>query len=235
MTVVSSPPSVVTQTGPAPAPPPRIEPPPTPEGAVGPKAAIPEVTAFDIAVRAPPNVKALLDQHLELQRYRAVTDLDDAELARLVLLAERNVRNLVGTLGYFSPGIRITREGAASQRPTIVVTVDPGEATLIKEVSISFEGDIAQSADAGTIKQRLDIQRNWRLPFGQRFTQDGWDDAKTQALRDLVARRYPAGKLAESLADIDAPSHSAMLGLKLDSGPLYRLGQMEVKGRIQHR
>ena len=230
MTVVSSPPSVVTQTAPAPAPPPRIEPPPTPEGAVGPKEATPEVTAFDIVVRAPPAVKALLDQHLELQRYRAVTDLDDAELARLVLLAERNVRNLAGTLGYFSPSIRITREGAASQRPTIVVAVDPGEATLIKEVNISFEGDIAQSVDTGTIKQRLDIQRNWRLPTGQRFTQDSWDGAKTQALRDLVARRYPAGKLAESLADVDAPSHSAMLGLKLDSGPLYRLGQMEVKG-----
>ena len=230
MTVVSSPPSVVTQTAPAPAPPPRIEPPPTPEGAVGPKEATPEVTAFDIVVRAPPAVKALLDQHLELQRYRAVTDLDDAELARLVLLAERNVRNLAGTLGYFSPSIRITREGAASQRPTIVVAVDPGEATLIKEVNISFEGDIAQSVDTGTIKQRLDIHRNWRLPTGQRFTQDSWDGAKTQALRDLVARRYPAGKLAESLADVDAPSHSAMLGLKLDSGPLYRLGQMEVKG-----
>ncbi|MBC7611080.1 MAG: BamA/TamA family outer membrane protein [Polaromonas sp.] len=230
MTVVSSPASVVTQTAPAPAPPPRIEPPPTPQGAVGPKDATPEVTAFDIVVRAPLQVKALLDQHLELQRYRAVTDLDDAELARLVLLAERNVRNLVGTLGYFSPSIRITREGAASQRPTIVVAVDPGEATLIKEVNISFEGDIAQSVDSGTVKQRLDIQRNWRLPAGQRFTQDSWDEAKTQALRDLVARRYPAGKLAESLADIDAPSHSAMLGLKLDSGPLYRLGQMEVKG-----
>ena len=230
MTVVSSPASLVTQTAPAPAPPPRIEPPPTPQGAVGPKDATPEVTAFDIVVRAPPSVKALLDQHLELQRYRAVTDLDDAELARLVLLAERNVRNLVGTLGYFSPSIRITREGVAGQRQTIVVGVDPGEATLIKEVNISFDGDIAQSVDAGTIKQRVDIQRNWRLPAGQRFTQDSWDGAKTQALRDLVARRYPAGKLAESLADIDAPSGTALLGLKLDSGPLYRLGQMEVKG-----
>ncbi len=197
---------------------------------MGPSAAIPEVTAFDIVVRAPPVIKAMLDQHLELQRYRAVTDLDDAELARLVVLAERNVRNLVGTLGYFSPEIAITREGAATGRPTIVVAVDPGQPTLIKSVDISFLGDIAESSEADAMRQKDDLQTNWRLPAGQRFTQDSWDGAKTQALRDLVERRYPAGRLAASLADIDAPNSAAMLDLKLDSGPLYRLGKMEVKG-----
>jgi translocation and assembly module TamA len=119
----ATPPSGVTQTAPAPPPPPeKVTPEPTPQGATGPTSAQPEVTAFDIAVRAPQPVKDLLEKHLELQRYRAVTDLDEAELARLIVLAERNVRNLVGTLGYFSPTITITREGgtvaAASGPPS---------------------------------------------------------------------------------------------------------------------
>ncbi|MDO8387696.1 MAG: BamA/TamA family outer membrane protein [Polaromonas sp.] len=223
-------PAPVTPTS-VPAPPPAsVAPPDTPAGAVGPTQAQPEVTAFDIEVKAPPEVRALLERHLELQRYRAVTDLDDAELARLVVLAERNVRNLVGTLGYFSPRISVVREGAASQRPTIVVAVDPGELTRIRAVGIDFSGDIAQSPDADAVSQRDGIRRNWRLPNGQRFTQDAWDGAKTQALRDLVARRYPAGRLATSLADIDAPAASADLSLTLDSGPLYRLGPMQVSG-----
>ena len=181
-------------------------------------------------------MRELLEKHLELQRYRAVTDLDDAELARLIVLAEHNVRNLVGTLGYFSPDIRITREGGPNevnplnQRPTIVVAVDPGEATLIGPVAINFAGDIAESPDPDAVAQRSEIQRDWRLPTGRRFTQDAWDGAKTQALRALVARRYPAGKLAYSLADVDAPARTASLSLKLDSGPLYRLGAMEVSG-----
>ena len=53
-------------------------------------------------VRAPPqfnDLRELVERHIELQRYRAVTDLDDSELARLIVLAEGNVRNLVGTLG----------------------------------------------------------------------------------------------------------------------------------------
>ncbi|MDB5870134.1 MAG: surface antigen [Polaromonas sp.] len=172
----------------------------------------------------------MLERHLELQRYRAVTDLDEAELERLVVLAERNVRNLVGTLGYFSPDIRITREGGVNQRPVIVVAVDPGEATRIGPVAITFAGDIATSPDADAMTQRADIQRNWRLPTGQPFTQDTWSGAKTQALRQLVARRYPAGKLAGSLADVDAPDRTASLRVDLDSGPLYRLGPMQVSG-----
>ena len=230
-TAASTPPSGVTQTAPPPEPPPeKVEPPPTPRGSVGPTSAEPEVTAFDITVRAPPIVREMLEKHLELQRYRAVTDLDEAELARLIVLAERNVRNLVGTLGYFSPDISITREGGANQRPTIVVAVDPGTATQIGPVAITFAGDIAASPDADAIAQRAQIQRNWRLPAGQRFTQDAWDGAKTQALRELVARRYPAGKLAGSLADIDAPAQTASLTLSLDSGPLYRLGPLQVSG-----
>ncbi|UUZ64824.1 hypothetical protein LP417_08280 [Polaromonas sp. P1-6] len=237
---VSTPPSDVKQTAPAPPPPPeKVAPAPTPQGSVGPTSAEPEVTAFDIAVRTPPEfgpLRELLEKHLELQRYRAVTDLDDAELARLIVLAERNVRNLVGTLGYFSPDIRITREGGPNevnplnQRPTIVVAVDPGEATLIGPVAINFAGDIAESPDPDAMAQRTEIQRDWRLPTGRRFTQDAWDGAKTQALRALVARRYPAGKLAYSLADVDAPARTASLSLKLDSGPLYRLGAMKVTG-----
>ena len=75
--------------------------------------------AFDITVRAPDGIRQLLEKHLELQRYRAVTDLDDNELARLVVLADKNIRELVGTLGYFSPEITITQDGQDGQSAAI--------------------------------------------------------------------------------------------------------------------
>jgi translocation and assembly module TamA len=214
-------------------PPQRVETPPTAAGAIGPTGADSAITAFDISVRTPAqfnDLRELVERHIELQRYRAVTDLDDNELARLIVLADGNVRNIVGTLGYFSPDIRITREGGDGQRPTIAVFIDPGQASVIGPVAIAFAGDIAQSPDPDAISQRDGIRRNWRLPTGRTFTQDAWDGAKTQALRDLVARRYPAGRLDTSLADIDAPNRTAGLSLKLDSGPLYRLGKMQVTG-----
>ena len=204
--------------------------PATPTDETEPTRATLDVTAFDIVVRAPAEVKNLLDRHIELQRYRTVTDLDDAELARLVVLAERNVRSLLGTLGYFNPGISITREGVANQHPTIVVAVEPGLFTRARHIAIEFTGDIATSTDNDAVKQRDDIRSGWRLPIGQRFTQDSWDEAKTQALRQLVTRRYPGGKLGSSLADIDAPTQAARLSLQLDSGPLYKLGPFQVTG-----
>ena len=191
----------------------------------------PDVAAFDVAVRTQPEFSALrelVEKHIELQRYRAVTDLDDAELARLMALAEQDVRHLVGTLGYFSPVIRITREEAL--RPVIAITIEPGPTTTVGNASINFAGDIAESTDVGAQAQRDAIRRNWLLPPGQRFTQNGWDEAKTKALRDLVVRRYPAGKLQESLADIDPAGNQANLSLKLASGPLYRLGPLQITG-----
>ena len=226
----TSPAFSVAQTATPSASPQPVEPAPIPQGSVGTSDASPEVAAFDISVRAPDSIRGLIEKHIELQRYRTVTDLNDAELARLVELAESNVRNLVGTLGYFSPTLNITRESVAGQRPTIVVVVEPGPITQVKSVDMDFAGEIAQSTDADVIAQRQNIESSWRLPPGQPFTQDTWDGAKTQALRDLVARRYPTGRIADSLADIDPASNSAFLGLRLDSGPTFRLGPLEISG-----
>ncbi|WP_028605054.1 autotransporter assembly complex protein TamA [Ottowia thiooxydans] len=190
----------------------------------------PAVKAFEIEVVAPDSVRELIERHNELQRYQAISDLEGVELERLLILSERNLRELLGTQGYFSPRIRITRKGAPGERPTIVMDIEPGEPTVIGKVVIDFQGDIAQSSDAGTVEQRDEIRSDWKLPSGRRFTQDSWSSAKTDALRLLVARRYPAGKIGYSLADVDPAADLAHLQVQLDSGPLYRLGAMRVTG-----
>jgi translocation and assembly module TamA len=185
--------------------------------------------AFDVEVRAPKDLRELLERHLELQRYRQVSDLDDAEIARLVVLAQKDARELLATQGYFSPQVRITREEGA-ERPRLVVAVEPGPATKVEDVNILFEGDISTSTDADALAQRGAIVGGWGLRAGEGFTQPRWDAAKSAALRQLVAKRYPAGRISYSLADIDAASQEAHLEVRLDSGALYRLGPMHVTG-----
>jgi translocation and assembly module TamA len=148
----------------------------------------PAKPSFTLDIRAPNNVRELLDRHLELQRYRAVPDLDEAELARLARLADRDARELLGTLGYFSPTIDIRREPAGPDGvPTVVVDVAPGVQTTVGSVDITFEGDIQGSEEPQAIIQRARIRDAWSLPAGRPFTQDGWDDAKAAAVRELVA------------------------------------------------
>ena len=188
-------------------------------------------SAFDIRVEAEDkDLRELIERHSALQRFRAVTDLDDTEFARLMALAEHDVRNLLGTEGYFTPQVHLRREGAAGARPTVVIAFEPGPPTTVGRVQIGFEGDIADSADPGATSQRKRIVDGWGLPAGRRFTQQRWSDAKTQALRELVERRYPRGKISHSLADVSAPQARADLDLRLDSGPLFRLGPAVVTG-----
>jgi translocation and assembly module TamA len=100
----------------------------------------------------------------------------------------------------------------------------------VKQVGVEFEGDIATSTDPDAIAQRESIRSGWSLPPGQPFTGTGWDRAKSVATRELLAKRYPAGRISYSLADVDAATASARLGLRLDSGPVFHLGAMEVTG-----
>lgn len=203
----------------------------TESGVVGAAGDTPAVTAFDIRVETDDeDLKKLVERHNELQRYRAVSDLDEAEFARLMAVTESDVRNLLGTEGYFDPQIKVRREDKPGAKPVVVIAITPGEATTVQRVNIEFEGDIAQSTEADAVQQRESILDEWGLPEGRRFTQSRWSSAKTGALRHLVERRYPRGRISYSLADVSAAEAQAKLGVRLDSGPLFRLGPATVRG-----
>ena len=194
--------------------------------------AVPPAAAFELEIDAPEQVRLLLTRHLELLRYRELSDLSDSELDRLLSAARTNARDLVATLGYFSPVIEIERRAAGgSSVRQLRLSVAPGEPTLVSQSRLAFRGAIA--ADESAHRQRQQIEDDWSLRTGMRFTQDKWDGAKQQALRQLTARRYPLGRIEDSLADIDPAQHSASLSVTLDSGPPFRLGPLQISG-LQH-
>jgi translocation and assembly module TamA len=93
---------------------------------------------------------------------------------------------------------------------------------------VYFKGDIATAPQAA--EQREAIRRSGTLATGVAFSQADWDRAKTTALRQLIAQRYPAGRIDNSLADIDATTQSANLYIELDSGPSVQVGDVRVEG-----
>ncbi len=182
-------------------------------------------------IRAPEDVQVYLQRHLELMRYRSLGDLDDTELERLAIAAEKNTRDLLGTLGFFSPDIDISRStavaGGGSTRAVRIV-VQTGPPTIVRQVDIGFLGNIEQ--DPAAAGQRAAVRSGWKLPVGKPFTQDAWTEAKTQAVRQVTAQRYPLGRIAASRAEIDPEQQQAKLGITLDSGPAFRLGALQVNG-----
>ncbi|MEN9398097.1 MAG: hypothetical protein RLZ81_2627 [Pseudomonadota bacterium] len=190
----------------------------------------PAQAAFELEIEAPGPVRDFLLRHLELLRYRELADLSDAELTRLTAAAEHNARDLLGTLGYFSPELQLAQPAAAGSASRVVtLKVVPGEPTLIEHVRVVLSGAVANDASAATLRQQ--IEADWSLRPGQPFTQAAWNAAKQQALRQLSAHRYPTARLGTGTqAQIDVAAHRARLTLELDSGAAFRLGTLQISG-----
>jgi translocation and assembly module TamA len=187
--------------------------------------------AFTVEVRAPETVREYLTRNLEIQRYRQVDDLGASEVSRLMAAAEGNARELLATLGYFTPTLTLElKETPASSRARreVLITVAPGEQTRVREVQIDFSGAIAN--DAAAQSQRNDVRSGWTLPPGRPFDQQAWDNAKAAGLRGITAKRFPTGHVRSSRAEIDADRRSARLGVAYESGPAYRFGPLQLRG-----
>jgi translocation and assembly module TamA len=199
---------------------------------------------FEVDMQAPDAMRDFLLRHMEVQRYRELRNLDANELGRLLAQAPANLRELLATLGYFSPSVEVVpppglgeaaadtgavnRNAPPPSLGTITVKVDPGPVTQVASVTVSFVGDIATAPEAEA--QRAEIQREAGLIAGLPFSQADWDSAKTAALRRLIAQRYPSGRVQNSLADIDSQTHQARLYIELDSGKAMRMGDVMVQG-----
>ena len=178
------------------------------------------------------NLRALLQQHLDLRRYSHLSDLSDGEMHNLMQLATQDASEILSTQGYINPIIQVTRSEAlpGEKLPTITVDVQAGPPTTVTELKLQFSGPISTAKALPETIQRRTIRQFWQLPKGQRFTQSGWNAAKGRAERDLTAERYLAGKISSSAARLDADNNTAQLALNLDSGPVYHFGASTISG-----
>ena len=182
--------------------------------------------ALAVRLDAPDAVRPLLEQHVRLLG-QAVRKLPEQAADRVAMTrrARREVAGLLATEGYFTPSVRFDR----SDPQNWLLQVDPGPRTTIAGLEILFTGEIATSDPGGEPYLEL-LRAGWRLPVGQPFRQGDWDGAK-QALLDAVgAQRYAAARIADSRAEIDPDTAQARLRVRIDSGPPFYLGPLEVSG-----
>ncbi len=210
---------------------------PAPDSIGGDTSDISDRPRFDLVVEAPTDLQRMVEKHLDMQRFRFLGDLDSSELDRLILAAPENVRNLLGTQGYFSPMVRVTREPApdsGSESPEqpalglVRVKVEAGPVTEIGNSQVFFTGEIENTESAR--QQRESIERKASEAIGERFTQDRWDGLKADALRELTSERFPRGQIRNSLSDIDTEKRKANWYIELDSGPRVRIGDVRIQG-----
>ncbi|MBB4842236.1 translocation and assembly module TamA [Paucibacter oligotrophus] len=204
------------------------------------------VAEYRLDVQAPAGLKALLEEHLDLARFRNAPEdqrLSAQELGRLTAAAPEQARALLETEGYFNAQVQASRD--FEQTPiTVSVKVEPGPRTVVKKLSLGFAGELqtpspageesADRAEARAQGLRQSLQEAWPMKEGDDFVQSRWSSAKSGLLGRARAQGYPTARLEKSAATIDAENNAAELELLLDSGPLYRLGELRVEG-LKHQ
>lgn len=204
------------------------------------------VTEYKLVVQAPSELKDLLEEHLDLARFRNAPEdqrLSTQELGRLTATAPEQARALLETEGYFNAQVEASRD--FEQNPiTVTVKVDPGPRTVVKKLSLGFVGELqtptsaseetAARAEARAQRIRNTLQEAWPIKAGDDFVQSRWSSAKSGLLGRARAQGYPTAMLESSAAAIDAENNAAELEVVLDSGPLYRLGELRIEG-LKHQ
>lgn len=202
-------------------------------------AAVPDAIAID----APEPLRTLLRANLTLPEPDELIGDDTGNSSpNLMVLPKPAIAQaleLAATEGYFSPDFKLVRGTSGGLR----LVVDAGKRSIIGTVGIFFAGDIAKANDnsaAGNTNAKQarmkQLREGWLLPQDSPFRQADWAEAKRVLLQNLFAEDYPTAVVVNSLADVDSENAVVNLWVELDSGPAYRLGELQIEGlKTYHR
>ncbi len=197
----------------------------------------PEVALYEFEVEAPPPLRTLLLEYLDLARFQKAPRSEaiaGTELDRLVAAAPAQARGLLETEGYFDSTVKIAQTPATgSGLPRIVMTVVPGSRVIVQSVAIDSTAPLAPRTATRDEPwaDRLDkLRQTWTLKPGQPFRQPSWSSAKNNALGELRADGYPTADWKETHAKVDATAGTAALDVVIEGGPLFKLGPIRIEG-----
>jgi translocation and assembly module TamA len=184
--------------------------------------------SYSVRIDAPKPLEELLQNNLDLVRWRGNPRLDRDQLQRLVKNTPDQVRTLVATEGYYSPKVTAALDTSGAE-PEARVMVDPGPPVLVGDVDLVLQG--FEPMTPGAVRFDADALRSkWSLGVGQRFRQADWELAKRNLLRQVMQVRYPRAQLADSRATVDPEMHRALLKVVLDSGPEVHFDGLRIEG-----
>jgi translocation and assembly module TamA len=183
---------------------------------------------YQVRIDAPRALRELLQNNLDLERWRDNAKVDLIQLRRMVRQAPEQVKTLVATEGYYTPTVTATLDTSGAN-PVAHVNVDPGPATNVSDVDIELRG--FAPFDKGSAPFDAAALRNrWTLPQGSRFRTADWEAAKRNLLRVVTQSRFPRAELVDSSATVDPDKHQARLKVVIDSGPDVHFGGLEIQG-----
>jgi translocation and assembly module TamA len=159
-----------------------------------------------------------------IARFTLGPEADEADEERELRRAERAAREALATEGHFSPKLRFEPvTGNVRYR----LLVEPGPLTRVGALDLSFTGAITEPRFAERVAA---LRAGWPLAAGAPFRSADWEAAKTRLLLETQTRDFAGAALGESSAEVDAERALATLKIRVDSGPAYTVGPLQIDG-----
>jgi translocation and assembly module TamA len=188
---------------------------------------------YEVRIDAPRDLRDLLENNLDLMRWRGNPRVDLEQLQRLVRTAPDEAKTLVATEGYYTPRITsgLDTSGAV---PVARVMVDPGQPVTVGDVDIELRGFVPFDKNSAPVDAAA-LRNRWTLPMGSRFRTADWEAAKRGMVREITQSHFPRAQLLDSSATVDPDSHRARLKVVIDSGPDVHFGTLHIEGLQRYR
>ena len=183
---------------------------------------------YNVRIDAPRQLDDLLEDNLDLLRWRGNARVDLEQLQRLVRDTPEQAKALIATEGYYSPQVSAGLDTSGGT-PVARVIVEPGEPTLVSDIDLVLQGFVPFE-QGGAPYDAAALRNRWSLPVGARFRQADWEGAKRDLLREVVQSRFPRAQLVETSATVDPETRKASLRVVIDSGPEMRFGELRIRG-----
>ena len=195
---------------------------------LGAQAALAQGINYNVRIDAPGQLDDLLEENLDLLRWRGNSRVDLEQLQRLVRDAPEQAKTLIATEGYYSPKISAGLDTSGGT-PVARIIVEPGEPTVVADVDLVLQGFVPFE-EGGAPYDAAALRNRWSLPVGARFRQADWEAAKRDLLRQVMQSRFPRAQLVETSATVDPDTRRASLRVVIDSGPEMRFGELRIRG-----
>ncbi len=178
-----------------------------------------------VILSAPDDIKEFLIKYF---KFPTEPFADDVAEKTFLYRAQKEIRSLLATEGYFSPIISLSHQiQDKATKPEI--KVDPGVLTRIGEVSIEFHGDITQNNEK--YQKRIEqIRAAWSLKADSPFRSSEWEQAKSALLSNVTQEEFAAATIVASQATVDPDHTRANLSIVIDSGPVFYFGNIQITG-----
>lgn len=184
---------------------------------------------YDVDIDAPGTLKTLLEENLDLMRWRGNEQIDSMQLKRLYHGTQDEIQRLAETEGYYSPVIKTGMHETDDGAYRVSIHVDPGEPVKVAAVDIEFRGAI--TTQENSLKPGIEqLKNSWQLPAGSVFRMADWEAAKIALLKQVTKVRYPRAELVDTEAVVNPETDEARLKVVINSGDPVKFGTVRIVG-----